>query len=160
MKTWDINCTRRCSGSSSSSHAAERAEFRFREGALDLRMAVTRAEFEGWIARGAGKDRAVRGWAAGGQRSGCAGGGPCLSDRGNVICASGAADLRDTLWPGAGAYRQRVHLGGQWAGPAGAGDDGAARVGRERFRKPGVRQSDRAGKVYCPPDSRNAPSLR
>ncbi len=29
-------------------------------------MAVTRAEFESWIARGAGKDRAVRGWAAGG----------------------------------------------------------------------------------------------
>jgi hypothetical chaperone protein len=28
---------------------SERAEFRFQEGALDLRMAVTRAEFESWI---------------------------------------------------------------------------------------------------------------
>ncbi len=28
----------------------ERAEFRFREGGLELRIAVTRAEFEGWIA--------------------------------------------------------------------------------------------------------------
>jgi hypothetical chaperone protein len=28
----------------------ERAEFRFREGGLELRVAVTRAEFEGWIA--------------------------------------------------------------------------------------------------------------
>ena len=34
---------------------AERAEFRFREGALDLRMAVTRAEFEGWIREELGK---------------------------------------------------------------------------------------------------------
>jgi hypothetical chaperone protein len=31
--------------------SSEQAEFRFREGALDLRIAVTRAEFEGWIAK-------------------------------------------------------------------------------------------------------------
>ena len=33
----------------------ERAEFRFREGALDLRMDVTRLEFEGWIREELGK---------------------------------------------------------------------------------------------------------
>jgi hypothetical chaperone protein len=34
---------------------SERAEFHFREGGLELRIAVTRAEFEGWIAEELGK---------------------------------------------------------------------------------------------------------
>ena len=44
------SCTRRYSGSSSNCRKKERAEFCFREDGLALRIAVTRADFESWIA--------------------------------------------------------------------------------------------------------------